>query len=127
MDKQKFNPELITSKLKYFRYRYRLDENTLKVYLPLLCYLKIKFEKDRVKMSSHIQFGFNPLSLEWNFIIYGLILILLSAYRWLQTEPVIFIGLGLLFLHFIICFIKTENLKIIIHNWLNMEEQTEKQ
>ena len=51
----------------------------IRVYLPILCYLKIKFTKDKTKISSRTFIGSNLISIELNFIIYLLMLALLLA------------------------------------------------
>ncbi len=120
-DKQ-INPERLINRLELFRYRYALDtdanEKVLKIYLPMLCYLKMKFANGKVKISSRIQYGFNFLPLEYNFFIYAIGLLLLTAYKWTTIDTTVIMGLVLILLHFVICFIKLEFLKIIVHKWL---------
>ena len=118
----------IVSKLEFFNYRYSLDqfrqapaETILKIYLPLFCFLRVSFSEGKVRMSSRIQYGFNFLSLEYNFLIYAMGLIALATYLWNAIPAVLFIGLGLILLHFLVCFIKLEFLKTIIHRWVEDE------
>lgn len=129
-DKQ-FTPERLINRLKLFRYRYALDtdanEKVLKIYLPMLCYLKLKFANGKIKISSRIQYGFNFLPLEYNFFIYAIGLLLLTAYKWTTIDTVVIMALVLILLHFVICFIKLEFLKIIVHRWLEEDYQDEKQ
>ena len=121
MNKKTFNAQSIISKLEYFNYKYEIKDETLKIYLPMLCYLKIKITKDKVKFSSHIRFGFNILSLEYNFLIYSLALYLLTWFKWTALNKGIFILLGLFIIYFVISFIKTESMKTILHNWIENE------
>jgi hypothetical protein len=120
-DKQ-IKPERLINRLETFSYRHTLDtdagERVLKIYLPMFCYLKLKFANGRVKISSRIQYGFNFLPLEYNFFIYTIGLLLLTAYKWTTIDTVVIMGLVLILLHFVICFIKLEFLKIIVHKWL---------
>ncbi len=119
------NIESIIEKLKFFNYRFTTDvyrnhplEIILKIYLPLLCYLKISFFENKVKMTSRILYGFSFLSLEYNFIVYAIGLITLSLLKWSDLEIVIYIFLFILLIKFIICFIKLELLKALIHRWI---------
>ena len=121
MNKKTFNAQSIISKLEYFNYKYEIKDETLKIYLPMLCYLKIKITKDKIKFSSHIRFGFNILSLEYNFLIYSLALYLLTWFKWTALNKGIFILLGLFIIYFVISFIKTESMKTILHNWIENE------
>lgn len=123
-------PERLINRLELFRYRYALDTDThekvLKIYLPMLCYLKLKFANGKVKISSRIQYGFNFLPLEYNFFIYAIGLILLAAFKWTSLDIVVFLGFFLILLHFVVCFIKLEFLKIIVHRWLDEDYADEK-
>jgi hypothetical protein len=120
-DKQ-INPERLINRLETFSYRHALDtdedKKVLKIYLPMFCYLKLKFANGKVKISSRIQYGFNFLPLEYNFFIYAIGLLLLAAYKWTTIDTAVIMGLVLILLHFVICFIKLEFLKIIVHKWL---------
>ena len=118
MDKQIFNPEKIKSRLQFYNYNFNLNDSTLKIFLPMFCYLKIRFSGDRVKMTSHLRFGFDFLPLEFNFLIYGAILYSLAWFQWTSLNKGVFILFGLFVIHFVICFIKIESMRIIIHNWI---------
>lgn len=121
MDRQKFNPEKIITRLQLFNYNFELKGTTLKIFLPMLCYLKIRFSNDRIKISSHLQFGFRFLPLEYNFLIYGLILYVLAWFQWTSLNKGIFILLGLLVVHFVVCFIKIESMRSILHQWIERD------
>jgi len=119
------NTDLIIEKLKFFNYKYTTDiyrdkpaEIILKIYLPMLCYLKVSFFENKVKMTSRILYGINFLSLEYNFFIYAIGLIILSFLKWSELDMVIFIFLFIILIKFVICFIKLELLKTIIHRWI---------
>lgn len=124
MNKQIFDPEKITSRLKFFNYNFNLNAKTFKIFLPMLCYLKIKYSNNRVKMSSHLRFGFNFIPLEFNFLIYAAVLYTLAWFQWTTLNKGVFILFGLLVIHFVICFIKIESLKIIIHKWIEDDSRT---
>ena len=61
MEKQVFYSEKIISRLKIFNYNYELNGTILKIFLPMLCYLKINFVADKIKITSRISFGFRIL------------------------------------------------------------------
>jgi len=123
MEKQSSNSNKIISRLKYFKYNYRHDGNILKIHLPMSCFLKIKFKDDGIKLSSHIHFGFHFLPLEWNFLIYGLVFYVLAYFQWPTLNKGIFVLLGLFVTYFVVCFIKIETMKSIIHNWLEKDSK----
>ena len=119
------NPENIIKRLKYFKYRYTTDsfknepaETVLKIYLPLFCYLKVSFFERNVKITSRILYGFSFLSLEYNFLIYALALTFLSAYSWPELNTSLYVFLSVILIHFIVCFIRLEALKVIVHRWI---------
>jgi hypothetical protein len=124
------SPERLINRLVLFRYRCALDtdanEKVLKIYLPMLCNLMQKFADSQVKISSRKQYGFNFLPLEYNFFIYAIGLLLLTAYKWTTIDTVVIMGLVLILWHFVICFIKLEFLKIIIQRWLDEDHAIEK-
>jgi len=124
MDKALFNYDKIVYRLKLFNYKHELKGQTLKVFLPMYCYLKIDFESDRLKMTSRLNFGFRFLPLEYNFLIYGLGLYILAWYKWTTLNKGIFLLFGLVVVHFVVCFIKIETLKIIIHNWIESDSKS---
>lgn len=119
--------KILTTKLEYSNYKFKIENDTVKIYLPFLCYLKISFIDNKVKFSSRIRYGFHFLSLELNFFIYGLAFYVISSNYWATINKGIIILFALFITHFVICFIKTESLKIIIHNWSDLEENTQKQ
>jgi len=121
MEKLTFNTEKIITRLEFFNFNYELDKAILKINLPLFCYLKIKINDDSVKLTSRIRFGFSFLSLEWNFIIYGLILYLLAYFQWITLNRGIFVLLGLFVIYFVVCFMKIETMKKIVHNWIEKD------
>ena len=126
MEIQKFNPEKVISRLQFFNYNYEHKDSTIKIFLPLLCYLKIRYSENKIRISSHLQFGFRSLPLEFNFLIYAVALFLMAWYKWTELNRGFFILLGLLVIHFVICFIKIESLRTIIHNWIEKDSPSEK-
>ena len=125
MNESTINPERITDRLTFFNYRYTLEGTTLTIYLSMLCCLKIKFGPEKVKMTQHILWRPSFFGrLEYSFFIYGLAAFLLS---WLlpvfAKGIVIFYGVILIYL--LVCFIKTENMKSIIHNWIERDSVTD--
>lgn len=117
--------ENIIARLKRFDYSYDVDGYNLKVFLPMWCYLNLKFTGDKIKISSRITFGFRFLPLEINFFIYSIGLYLLTWFKWEALNKAIFVALAVVLLHFVICFIKLESLRSIIHNWIEKDLQSE--
>ena len=118
------NPDKIIDRLKSFNYKYELNGQILKVYLPMFCYLKIDFKSEKLKMTSHLNFGFRFLPLEYNFLIYGFGLYILTWYFWTTLNKAVFLLFGLFVVHFVVCFIKIETMRIIIHNWIESDNNT---
>ena len=121
MNRPTINPERITDRLTFYNYKYTLEGTTLTIFLSMLCCLKIKFEPEKVKMTPHILWRPSFVDrLEYSFLIYGLAAFLLA---WLF--PVFAKGIvilyGVILIYFVICFIKTENMKSIIHNWIERD------
>lgn len=123
MDKLIFHPGKIKSRLQFYKYNFTLNDSTLKIYLPMLCYLKIKFSDKGVKMTSHLRFGFDFLPLEFNFLIYAAILYVLAWFQWTALNKGIFVLFGLLVIHFVVCFIKIESMRVIIHKWIDQDSK----
>jgi len=120
-----FSPNKIIDRLKIFNYKYELNGQILKVFLPMFCFLKIDFKSEKVKMTSHLKFGFHFLPLEYNFLLYGLGIYTLAWYNWTTLNKGVFLLLGLIVIHFVVCFIKIEALRIMIHNWLENDNEKE--
>lgn len=115
------NLEKIIKRLQFYSFNFEQNENSLKIYLPMLCFLKLSFENEKVKLTSHIRFGFHFLTLEWNFLIYGLILYLLTWFQWPELNKGIFILFGIFLLIFVICIIKIEAMKITLYKWMEKD------
>jgi hypothetical protein len=122
MDKQNLNSDKIVARLKSFNYNYDLNGSTIKVYLPMLCYLKINYDSDKIKISSHISFGFRFLPIEINFAIYGIILYTLTWFQWTNLNKGVFALFGIMLIYFVICFIKLESLRLILHTWIEKDQ-----
>lgn len=124
MEKQVFNSEKIISRLKIFDYNYEIDGTTLKIFLPMFCYLKINFGTDKIKITSRISFGFRILPIEINFVIYGLILCCLTWFQWTILNKGIFALFGIFLIYLVVCFIKIESMRSIVHNWIEKDSLT---
>jgi hypothetical protein len=122
MDKQALNSDKIISRLKTFNYDYEAKGTIIKVFLPMLCYLKINSTQDKIKITSHITFGFRFLPIEINFIIYGLVLYILTWFQWTNLNKGIFALLGIFLIYFAVCFIKLESMRSILHTWIEKDE-----
>lgn len=121
MDKQALNSDKIISRLKTFNYDYETKGTIIKVFLPMLCYLKIISTQDKIKITSHISFGFRFLPIEVNFVIYGLFLYTLTWFKWPVLNKGIFVLFGSMLIYFVVCFIKLESLRSILHTWIEKD------
>ena len=124
MDKQLPNPDKIISRLKTFDYDYDLNGTTLKIYLPMFCYLKINYKSDKIRITSHISLGFSYFPIEINFLIYGLFFYCLTWFQWANLNKGIFALFGIMLFYFIVCFIKLESLRSILHTWIEKESHS---
>jgi hypothetical protein len=121
MNRPTINPEKITDRLTFYNYRYKLEGTTLTVFLSMLCCLKIKFEPEKVKMTPHVLWRPSVFGrLEYCFFIYGL-----AAFFFAWLLPDLNRGVFYLFiviqLYFVVCFVIIENMKSIIHNWIERD------
>jgi len=123
MNTSTFSPDKIIDRLKLFNYKYELKEQSLKVFLPMFCYFRIEFKSDEVKMTSHLRFGFRFLPLEYNFLIYGLGFYIFAWYKLTTFNSAIFLLLALFIVHLVVCFIKIEALRTVIHNWIESDNK----
>lgn len=114
--------DVIISKLKLLGYKLKETRNEkgeviLKVFLPILCFLKIKFKGNKIKITTGTYVGFYFYSLELTAIVYTLVLTLLLAYEVISMNSVFTVLFLLFILYYLICFIKLEFLRIIIIGW----------
>jgi hypothetical protein len=122
--------ENIRQKLNLYGFRFYERENSsgesvLKIYLPMLCYLKITFSENRIKISSRTFIGLDFLSLEWNFMLYALALALLLAFQVFDVGSAFTIFFLLFLLFFCMGIIKLEFLKTQVYKWLDeLNDQT---
>ena len=96
-------------------------EVILKVYLPIVCFLKIRFAENKIKITSGSYVGFYFYSLELTAIFYSLVLSLLLAYEVIAMNSVFTVFFLLFILYYLVCFIKSEFLRIIIIGWIEKE------
>jgi hypothetical protein len=116
----------IKSKLKVLGYKMKETQNEkgdviLKVYLPILCFLKIRFAENKIKITSGTYVGFYFYSLELTVIVYSLVLSLLLAYEVIAMNSVFTFFFLLFILYYLVCFVKSEFLRIIIIGWIEKE------
>ena len=119
----------LTEKLKCYNYRFHVkegygnpDEKILYVYLPFLCFLKIRFSKEKVEIRSRVRYFLEfSSSLEFDFLFYAISVTALYAFAWdnIASYPYISVALLFILLHRVICFVKLETLKTIITRWLD--------
>ena len=123
MTKDNLILDKVISRLKFFNYRYEVQDKTLKVFLPMWCYLKLKFSDDKIKMTSHIRFGLPFLQIEYVFYIYAIALYFLTSFYWTAVpNKGIFLLFGLFIILLVVCFIKIESLRTIVHQWIEQEK-----
>jgi hypothetical protein len=118
----------ISDKLNIFGHKFKVtqlkqDEYILKIYLPILCYLRIIISKNRIKITSRTFIGIDFLTVEWNLIVYSIILSVLLAYRLIPTHSEIVILFAVFISYYLMCIIKLEALKVILLSWIDMEVQ----
>jgi hypothetical protein len=118
---QPINTEKISNRLRTFNYNFEIKGSVIKIYLPMLCYLKIDSTKESVRITSHISFGFRFLPIEVNFVMYGLILYALTWFQWTTLNRGVFALLAAMLIYFVVCFIKLESLRSIVHNWIEKD------
>ncbi len=118
----------IKEKLTLFGYRFKeeshpdKDEIVLKVYLPILCYLRIRIAQNRIKISSRSFIGFSRyVSLEMNYIIYALIMALLLDFGLIQLNSGWVLAFFIFFIFFVFCAVRLESLKTVIYRWFETE------
>jgi len=121
MDNQVLNSDKIIARLKTFNYGYESKGTIIKVYLPMMCYLKTNTAQDKIKITSHISFGFSYFPIEINFALYALALYILTWFQWTNLNKGIFALLGIFLIYFVVCFIKLESMRAIIHNWIEKD------
>lgn len=123
METRTFNPEKIIARLQFFNYPYDFKGTTLKIFFPWQCYLKIKFASGSVKMTASVNFGgFYLPTIEYNFLIYGLVFFLVATWMPFQNiSYAILYFLGLNIIYFVICIIKIESLRSIVHSWIEKD------
>jgi len=118
MKKQTNNSEIIISNLKFYNYNFDLKRNILKINLPLLCYLKINFNNNSFKPTSHLRFGFTFLTVEWNLIIYGFAFLFFTLYYWKTINFGILVFFVLFLLVLFVCYLKTKSTKHLVYKWI---------
>jgi hypothetical protein len=122
--------EHLVQKLDFWGYRFNESQNSagesvLKVYLPILCYLKITIAENKIKITSRTFIGVDFISLEWNFLIYSLILALLLAFGAFAAHSVFTVFFLLFLFFFSMGIIKLEFLKMQIYRWADdLKDQT---
>ncbi|MFI5135535.1 MAG: hypothetical protein ACHQD9_06755 [Chitinophagales bacterium] len=120
MKKLSANPERLVERLWFYNYRYRLEGSTLIVYLPMICALKVVFNEGRLKITSHLRGRYFFDQIEYIFLFYCFMLVVAFAFVPNLNTPIYPI-LGFFFVYLIVCFIKTEIMKSIIHNWMETD------
>ena len=123
------NEEKIISRLKFFNYKYKSEGNTLRIYLPVRCALKIAFNDGSVSMTSsfwkRFQLGILPFAILITlvFCIGTGILLQTDISRHIERSSGILIIASMPLL-FILKLIITENMKSIVHNWMDNDSRS---
>jgi hypothetical protein len=119
-----FNPDKIIERLKTFNYKYKYEpkNSVITIYLSLFCYLKLDFSKGGLKMTSYNNLDVSNRTLEYGFLS---TLIGLSFFAYFsnsfQHTIYLYCVVGIIISYYVICFIKTETMKVIIHNWIEKD------
>jgi hypothetical protein len=121
MENQEIKFEKIISRLELFDYNYEVKGKSLKIFLPMLCYLKINNQDGIIKITSRLSIGFRFLPIELNFLIYGLILYCLTWFQWSVLNKGVFALFGIFIIYLVVCFIKLESLRTMVHNWIEKD------
>jgi hypothetical protein len=113
-----FNPDKIIERLKTFNYRYyyNVNDSVINIYFPFLCFLKIDFKSNKIKMTGRA--WLTEYRLERGFLGSAVALCFFIGFGTADIFKAMFLpaGAALIFSYHIICFIKTEAMKTIIHN-----------
>ncbi len=118
------NKEKIISRLNFLNYKYKLEGNALRIYLPIRCALKIVFNEGSVSITSSFWKRFQLGIEAFTFLIFIMLCfgtgILIQIDIWSHIER----GYGVLIITimptiFILKLIVTENMKSIVHNWID--------
>ena len=124
MENTELISENIIERLKFFNYKYKQEGNSLRIYLPLRCALKINFNEDNINITSSFWKNLN-LSLgafailTFVFLAIGIGIVLQNIGHPSKIGGVLFI---IIFpLAFILKLIITENMKAVVHNWIEKD------
>jgi hypothetical protein len=123
------NEEKIISRLKFFNYKYKLEGNTLRIYLPVRCALKIVSNEGSVSMTSSFWRRFQLGILPFAYLIFIVlcigtgILLQIDIYVHVERYWGILI-ITIMPLLFILKFIITENMKSIVHIWMDNDSRS---
>ena len=123
------NEEKIISRLKFFNYKYKSEGHTLRIYLPLRCALKIVFNDGSVSMTSsfwkRFQLGILPFAILITLVFCLATGFLLPIDIWRPIKRIsgilIIASMPLLF---ILKLIITENMKSIVHSWMDNDSRS---
>lgn len=119
----------LTEKLKRYNYRFHVkeaygnpDEKILHVYLPFLCFLKIRFSGKKIAIQSRVRYisGVSS-SLEFDFLLYAIFATVLYTLAWenISLYPYVSVILLFILLHRVICFVRLEAFKTTVIRWLD--------
>jgi hypothetical protein len=117
--------ENIIERLKFFNYKYKQEGNSLRIYIPLRCALKINFNEDNINITSSFWKNLN-LSLgafailTFVFLAIGIGIVLQKNIQ--HSSKLGGVLLIIIFpLAFILKLIITESMKAVVHNWIEKD------
>lgn len=115
--------EKIIERLKFFNYKYKQDGNSLRIYLPLYCSLKINFDEDNVTINPDLTKSLNLSCNTFAILIFFILAIgtaiILQVDIWHNIKREYGAALITIFpLAFILKLIVAENMRTIVHNWI---------
>jgi hypothetical protein len=105
--------------LDKYSFKYYINEEELKIFLPLFCYLSVTGKNGKFIFKNRINFGFRFLNLEINYIIYGFILFISFQYL---TSQIFTVCIALILITFLLQHNQLTQLKHQVIRWLEEDD-----
>jgi hypothetical protein len=104
--------------LEKYSFKFVINEDEIKIFLSMFCYLLITEKNGKLNFQKRINFGFRFLSLEINYFIYALLLIISFEYLTKQTLTIVS---GIILSIFILQHNQLTQLKHQVIRWLDKD------
>lgn len=105
--------------LDKYSFKYSINEEELKILLPLFCYLSVAEKNGKYIFKNRINFGFRFLNLEINYIIYSFILFISFQYL---TSQIFTVCIALILITFLLQHNQLTQLKNQVIRWLEEDD-----